>query len=486
MLETLTRTEVTRPALRYFGGKWRLAPWIIEQFEPHQVYTEVFGGAYSVGLRKRRGTREVYSDRCGRAVNFFRVLQRQPETLILALADPPLTAEGFERCCRDGVSSELELARRYYWACWLSFTGGGGRWSGGVSPERLACPPDPAHLWAAAVRLQGVEILQQDAISVLRQHDSPTTLHYVDPPYLHSARGSHDRRRESQTPRRQYQHEMSDRQHQQLATTLKQLQGQVVLSGYPSELYSELYSGWRQVSRTTQTASGGERVEMLWIKPGASLPPQACSYLSPPEQVNSQGLTPTPSYQQTDLFNNTAFQAKGSPENAVPELSSRTCSGGDSDGHLPPRAYGTTSPRTETISGAESACPGSATARCSGGRSDGRNSVKLSVLVSPRTGTVFRRRPPKGHASGWIEQRFGNRDRASPSVSHYYYWDSPMGRVSVYVRAAQVKGVQSMVSEGVPALTILRLVCRGKRVKGVVKQLLAEGERTTIKKGLGE
>ena len=69
------KSEVSRSALRYFGGKWAIAPWVMAHQPPCRIYVEPFGGAASVLLRRPVSPVEVYNDLDEEIVGIFRVLQ---------------------------------------------------------------------------------------------------------------------------------------------------------------------------------------------------------------------------------------------------------------------------------------------------------------------------------------------------------------------------------------------------------------------------
>ncbi|MEO0706822.1 MAG: hypothetical protein AAF050_14300 [Cyanobacteria bacterium J06649_5] len=109
-------------------------------------------------------------------------------------------------------------------------------------------------------------------------------------------------------------------------------------------------------------------------------------------------------------------------------------------------------------------------------RLDPRSGGRRTVVRKPLDAVENRRkhRAP-GNASGWLEERTGNRKRANPSVSYYYRWDSPKGRVSEYIRASQVMRVTGLIEAERPALEILKIVVEGKRkISGVASELLSK------------
>lgn len=98
-------TKPKRPALRWHGGKWMLAPWIINHFPPHKIYIEPYGGAASILMRKDRAYAEMYNDLGSDVVDFFRVLQSPKCTaeLIRLIELTPFARAEFELAYLDSV-----------------------------------------------------------------------------------------------------------------------------------------------------------------------------------------------------------------------------------------------------------------------------------------------------------------------------------------------------------------------------------------------
>jgi DNA adenine methylase len=269
---------IKRPVLRYHGGKFRLSAWIRSFFPPHQVYVEPFGGAGSVLLTKEPAYAEVYNDLDGDVVNFFRVLRDpvQRAALCELVALTPFSRAEFE-CAYEPSEDPVERARR------LAIKAGMGYGSSGGTKENTGFRIDSGRKWStdfaqwvkypdaiAAVgsRLSGVLIECRPATSVMMQHDAPTTLHYVDPPYVFSTRKG--RRWNSD---KYYRHEMTDFQHMDLLGCLKNLTGMVVLSGFHSEMYGRELAGWTEYSVMARgNARRGTKLnlEVVWLNPACS------------------------------------------------------------------------------------------------------------------------------------------------------------------------------------------------------------------------
>lgn len=257
-----------RPVLRYFGGKWMLAPWIIDQFPKHKCYVEPFGGAASVLLRKPRSKVEVYNDLDGEIVSLFRVVrdEQKMKELRLKLELTPYAREEYldaHVICGDPV----EQARR---TIIRSFMGHGadsltGPTRSGFRSNSNQSGRTPALDWinypeqlvAICERLMGVVIENRDAKEVMASQDDPGTLHFVDPPYVHFTRQR----------KTAYRHEMSVKQHEDLCDFLGGLRGMVFLCGYDNPIYSAL--NWKTVRRKAYADGANERTEVLWINPAA-------------------------------------------------------------------------------------------------------------------------------------------------------------------------------------------------------------------------
>ena len=197
------------------------------------------------------------------------MLREQPDELrrVCALT-PHSRAEHQAAYDLDGVD-DLERARRV-WVLLSQGRGGSMRRTGWRFYPKASTYSFPEYLAAyvnrvpaAAERLAGVSLECRDAFEVLSDYGQHAdVLLYCDPPYVGSTRAAN------------YRHEMTaDADHRALAAALADCRSAVVLSGYHSPLYDDLYDGWHRAELKAWTGNGirngatktqGDRVEVLW------------------------------------------------------------------------------------------------------------------------------------------------------------------------------------------------------------------------------
>lgn len=242
---------------------------IVACFPPHQTYLEPFGGAASVLLNKAPAPVEVYNDLDQRITRLFRVLRDRGEEFRQLLTLTPYSEAEFDRASEPAVD-EIEQARRDFVRWRMSLGGRGDSFSFTLHRVRRGMADVVSgylsmvdeQLPAIIERLRSVQIVCRPALEVIRTWDSPDTLIYCDPPYVHETRheGSRDL----------YGVEMSEEEHRELAAVLNTCKAKIILSGYPSPLYDELYTCWRTVKIDIANHAAGGRTkarkqEILWL-----------------------------------------------------------------------------------------------------------------------------------------------------------------------------------------------------------------------------
>lgn len=259
-----------KPPFAYYGGKTLMAERIVNLLPPHSHYVEPFAGSLAVLLAKPRSRIETVNDLDEHLVAFWRIVRdRLPDLERVAALTPHARSEFEGARDLDGVD-DLERARRV-WVLLSQSRMGTLRKSGwrfvakptvgmSVSGSLAAYV---ARLPAAAGRLDGVSIENRPALDVIADYGGhPDTVVYVDPPYDPQSRNSLG-----------YRIEMGERsQHEKLGAALAKCKADVLVSGYDSPLYSEMFDGWNRIDIQTRTGQGagstkegeGGRIETLW------------------------------------------------------------------------------------------------------------------------------------------------------------------------------------------------------------------------------
>lgn len=268
---TVPHQTKKRIVFGWYGGKFNHLDWLLPLLPEAHHYVEPFAGSAAVLLNRPPSPVETYNDIDGDLVNFFRVARDKTDELVKAIALTPFAREEFYWAVsgNDANISNLEKARQFFIRARQSRTGLAqtatlGRWANCKQTSRAGMSGVVSR-WLGSVeglpeiadRLLRVQIENRPARDVIKLYDSPTTLFYCDPPYVHSTRGdSHA-----------YGFEMSEKEHKDLAEALHNCVGQVAISGYRCDLMDDLYKGWRRYDAPEKYCHSIKelRYEALWM-----------------------------------------------------------------------------------------------------------------------------------------------------------------------------------------------------------------------------
>lgn len=247
--------------LKYPGGKWRIADWIIDHFPEHKVYCEPFFGSGAVFFKKQPSYLETINDLDGNIVNLFEVCRNYPEELARAINLTPFSRDEFIKCYELNVDEPIERARRTLVRYHQSF-GTCNSSKRSWKNTQTSGGPRTATMWnylpetiiECCTRLKNAQIENIDAIELIKRYDDKDTLIYCDPPYLQTLR-----------KKNMYAVETSNDKHIELLEAIRESKSMVVISGYDNELYNSRLKGWNTAEKKSTAQMGLYRVEKIWM-----------------------------------------------------------------------------------------------------------------------------------------------------------------------------------------------------------------------------
>lgn len=226
-----TRDTIVRCPLNYPGGKSRSVKYIVEHLPYRQKYVEPFGGSAAILLARHESPLEVYNDRYGGVVSFYRCMRSKEkmEALCDRLKFTIHSREEWVWCAETNqdVSDDIERAARWYYLLQYSFGGLCRNFGRSTNiPSAIAGKiRNNIELFSDLHnRFKKVQVENQDWSDCMHDYDDHETVFYIDPPYIDADAGI-------------YEHKLSHGDHRRLLVTIFELKGFVAVSGYTNPLY---------------------------------------------------------------------------------------------------------------------------------------------------------------------------------------------------------------------------------------------------------
>lgn len=262
-----------KSVIKYPGSKWKIAPQLVELIPEHHSYVEPFFGSGAVLFNKPVSDIETVNDLDSDVVNLFRCIQKDSERLARLVMTTPFSREEYERqfegCTSTLYASNFQRAAGFLIKCWQGhgFRTNGYKvgWKNDVVGREKAYAlwnwyrlPD----WIIDIteRLRKVQIENRPALEVIERFNYSQVFMYLDPPYMLGTRSG-----------KQYMHEMTDAEHEELLQMILQSRAKIMISGYETDMYNDYLSGWEKKQFSSCAEHGKPRVETVWMNYKADL-----------------------------------------------------------------------------------------------------------------------------------------------------------------------------------------------------------------------
>jgi DNA adenine methylase len=271
-ITSYSKDTILRPPIKYPGSKFGSLEHILPYLPYRKLYCEPFGGSAAVLIARKPSSIEVYNDRYGGLVTFFKCLRDREQELEDALNKFLYSREDFIWCKKTWESCEDELDRAVRWyymhqCSWGSMERNWGRSK--VSNQARAFFNNLPNLGNISKRIRNVQIENRDWHDCLRDYDGEDSVFYVDPPYIDTYDGT-------------YKNELSHSEHKKLLRVIFECEGFVALSGFDNPVYDDYpwdnkivwthYSGIEGLVGNKEhigkvnEGKGSQVQEVLWIK----------------------------------------------------------------------------------------------------------------------------------------------------------------------------------------------------------------------------
>lgn len=242
--------KFARPLLKLPQEKWPLRQWILSFFpENYEQYTylEPFGGGADLLFSKNHSQTEIINDESQELVNLFHALRDEPHELIRRMHLTKCCPETFEKL-KKRVQFDDYLDQAVHDLLLRKMSRGGLKDKFIKPNNETAWKKSISSLQQYADRIQEVFLLNKDALEVILAFNTPDTLLFCDPPYLHDGKETVS--------------DMDLEKHINLSRLLNNFNGKAILSGTMSPLYKRLYKNWNIAKKKIDKSS--KEMEIIW------------------------------------------------------------------------------------------------------------------------------------------------------------------------------------------------------------------------------